>query len=177
MSAQSFFKKFYRSVIKQVRQCRTLYYTYWAKKQLGSCQGLIRVNYKSRFTRKTHVQNNVHFNGMTIKGCGEVYIGSNFHSGSECVMLTQNHNYEGESLPYDNTNICKDIHIGDNVWLGDRVMILGGVTIGEGAIIQAGSVVVFDIPECAIAGGHPAKVFSSRNVDHYEGLKRKGKFI
>ena len=50
-------------------------------------------------------------------------------------------------------------------------MVLGGVTLGEGCIIQAGSVVVSDIPDCAIAGGHPAKVFKYRDIRHYEELK------
>jgi acetyltransferase-like isoleucine patch superfamily enzyme len=55
-------------------------------------------------------------------------------------------------------------------------MVLGGVTIGEGAIIQAGSVVVSDIPSLAIAGGHPARVFKNRDGAHYERLKRGGRF-
>ena len=62
------------------------------------------------------------------------------------------------------------------MWIGDKVIILGGVTIGEGAIIQAGSVVVSNIPKYAIAGGHPAKVFSKRDVEHYKKLKQEKKF-
>ena len=92
-------------------------------------------------------------------------------------MITQIHNYDnGNAIPYDNTYILKDINIEDNVWIGDRVLILAGVTIGEGAIIQAGSVVVKNIPKYAIAGGHPAEVFSYRDKDHYEQLKAEGKF-
>lgn len=94
-----------------------------------------------------------------------------------CLMITQNHNYDkGNAIPYDSTYIFRDIQIKDNVWLGDHVMILGGVTIGEGAVIQAGSVVVNDIPECAVAGGHPAKVFRYRDKEHYWKLKQEGKF-
>lgn len=104
-------------------------------------------------------------------------IGDNFHSGGELILITQDHNYEGESIPYDDTYILKDIIIEDNVWVGTRCIILGGVTIGEGAIIQAGSTVVSDIPKYAIAGGHPAKVFSYRNQDHYRNLKKAGKFL
>ena len=48
--------------------------------------------------------------------------------------------------------------IGDNVWLGSRVIVLKGVTIGEGAVIAAGSVVTRDIPARVVAGGVPAKV-------------------
>lgn len=48
--------------------------------------------------------------------------------------------------------------IGDDVWLGRRVMVLKGVTIGNGSVIAAGSVVTSSIPERVIAGGVPAKV-------------------
>ncbi|HHT0934569.1 TPA: acyltransferase, partial [Serratia marcescens] len=57
-----------------------------------------------------------------------------------------------------------------------NVIVLPGVSIGEGAIIQAGSVVVKDIEPYAIAGGHPAKPFSQRDVAHYLQLKAEGKF-
>lgn len=73
-------------------------------------------------------------------------------------------------------NIVKNITIEDCVWLGSYVIILGGVRIGEGAIIQAGSVVVTDIPACAIAGGHPARVFKYRDKAHYYKLKGKKLF-
>ena len=56
------------------------------------------------------------------------------------------------------------------------MIILSGVKVGEGAIIQAGSVVVSDIPPCAIAGGHPAKVFKYRDKAHYDKLKYEKKF-
>jgi chloramphenicol O-acetyltransferase type B len=54
--------------------------------------------------------------------------------------------------------------------------LLPGVIIGEGAIIQAGSVVTKNIPAFAIAGGHPANVFSQRDVEHYIRLKNGNKF-
>ena len=137
----------------------------------------LRVNGPSSVTGTTYLGKNVNFNGMRITGGGRVTIGDNFHSGPECLMITSVHNYDsGSAIPYDGTYIHKDIVIGDNVWLGTRVIVLGGVTIGEGAIIQAGSVVVGDIPPCAIAGGHPARVFSSRNVEHYRKLKEEGSF-
>lgn len=117
---------------------------------------------------------------MKISGRGSVSIGDNFHSGQECIMLTEIHNYEGNAIPYDSTYILKDIIIGDNVWIGTRVVILGGAKIGDGAIIQAGSVVVSTIPKYAIAGGNPAKIFKYRDIEHYEKKKintHKCKFI
>lgn len=92
--------------------------------------------------------------------------------------MTTIHNYDnGKKIPYDETVIHKEVTIEDNVWLGINVTILPGVTIGEGAIIQAGSVVTSNIPACAIAGGHPAKVFKYRNKEHYYKLKSEEKFF
>ena len=114
---------------------------------------------------------------MIIQGKGRVTFGDNFHSGANCRIITDNHNFEGERLPYDNTFIIKDVTIGNNVWLGYGVIVLGGVKIGDGAIIQAGSVVVKSIPSCAIAGGAPARVFKYRDKDHYNRLLSEEKFI
>lgn len=50
------------------------------------------------------------------------------------------------------------------------------MTIGEGAIIQAGSVVCKDVPAYAIAGGHPAVPFKYRDIEHYKKLKSEGRF-
>ena len=164
-----------KRLLKKV--CRTLC-TWLAKRNIGSFGNDFRVNKFSRFTRFTHVGDNTNFNGMNISGGGTVTIGSNFHSGTECMIITGFHNYDhGEAIPYDNTYVNKDVHIGDNVWLGSRVIILGGVTIGEGAVIQAGSVVVKDIPKGAIAGGAPANVFKYRDMEHYELLKSQKKFF
>lgn len=169
-------RRIYSKSMGILRNIRGYYYTKKAKLQVAKYGRRVQVNYKSNFTKTTSLGNNVHFNGMSIKGGGFVYIGDNFHSGQECLMITQIHNYEGKAIPYDDTYILKDIYIEDNVWLGDRVIILGGVTIGEGAIIQAGSVVTSDILKYSIAGGHPAKVFKYRNIEHYENLKQNEKF-
>lgn len=153
--------------------------TWLVRRQCGGCSGPVTANYPTRVTARTFLGRNVHFNGLRIKGAGRVTIGDNFHSGQEILFITEYHDYDGgDALPYDPVKtVCKDITIAANVWLGDRVVVLGGVSIGEGAIIQAGSVVVSDIPACAIAGGHPAKMFKQRDRPHYEALKAAGRFI
>ena len=147
-------------------------------KKVADHQGQIFIggNGRTKLSKSTHLGKNVNFNGMTVQGYGHVYFGNNFHSGINCLIITSNHNYEGTKIPYDETFINKDVIIEDNVWLGDNVIILGGVRIGEGAIIQAGSVVVKDIPKFSIAGGHPAKPFKTRDIDHYLELKKQEKF-
>jgi len=165
-------------ILKTKKLIATKYWTFRVKRSAGTVGKELKVNGCSSVTRKTYLGNNVNFNGMKIGGGGSVTIGDNFHSGPECLMISQNHNFNtGDAIPYDSTYIFKNIVIKDNVWLGSRVIVLGGVTIGEGAIIQAGSCVVSDIPDYAIAGGHPAKVFSYRDIEHYERLKALGKFI
>ena len=152
------------------------YYTFRVKKTAKSVGRDLTVNNYSYVSPGTVLGDNVNFNGMKIQGSAQVIIGDNFHSGIECMMITDSHNFEGEAVPYDSTVISKDIVIKDNVWLGNRVIILPGTHIGEGAIIQAGSVVVGEIPKYGIAGGHPAKVFKYRNAEHYEKLKKEGRF-
>lgn len=56
-----------------------------------------------------------------------------------------------------------DIVIGDHAWLGTGVIVLGGVRIGKGAVIGAGSVVTKDVPDNAIAFGVPARVVKMRD--------------
>ncbi|REE84501.1 acetyltransferase-like isoleucine patch superfamily enzyme [Paenibacillus taihuensis] len=159
------------------RAIRVKWWTRKVSRKVAKVGNGLFVGHQSIVTRNTYLGNNVSFNGMKIAGRGKVSIGDNFHSGEECLMITDVHNYDnGNAIPYDNTYIVKSITIEDNVWLGTRVIVLGGVTIGEGAIIQAGSVVVSDVPKYAIYGGHPAKFIKSRNVEHYETLKAKKKF-
>ncbi|MCL2687493.1 MAG: acyltransferase [Methanobrevibacter sp.] len=147
------------------------------KKVVKSVGRDLKVNNPSYVTPYTELGNNVNFNGMKIQGHGKISIGDNFHSGIDCMIISDIHNYDkGLAIPYDDTIISKDIVIKDNVWLGNKVMILPGVSIGEGAIIQAGSVVVNDIPKYAIAGGHPAKIFKYRDKKHYKQLKKEQKF-
>ena len=130
----------------------------------------------STVSKNTILKDHVNFNGLRTEGDGNLTIGNYFHSGTECLIITRSHNYEGNAIPYDETHIYKDIEIGDFVWLGSRVTILPGTKIGEGAIIQGGSVVHGEIPPYAIAGGNPAKVFKYRDVEHFKKLKAEGMY-
>lgn len=116
-------------VLKKIRQKirktkilgTRLFYGTLVRIQCASYENPLWVNGKSKVNSKTSLGKNVHFNGLMIRGSGEV-------------------------------------------------------NIGEGVIIQAGSVVTSDIPACAIAGGHPARVFKNRDEDHYYKLKSEKKF-
>ena len=96
-------------------------------------------------------------------GRGRLIVGRHVMMGDDVIIMTQNHKYlcpEG----YDGYE-AGNVTIGDYVWVGSRVIILRGVTIGRHAIIGAGAVVTKDIPAYGIAVGNPARVIKSRQVD------------
>lgn len=160
---------------KVLKELRRRYYRLRASKKVKSIGKDVRINYKCKFTSNTVIGNNCHFNGMKISGRGAVTIGDNFHSGEDVLIIVQNHNYDnGKRLPYDDTYIIKDVTIGKNVWIGSRVIILPGTEIGDGVIVQAGSVVHGKIPPLSICGGNPAKVFKYRDKEHYDELESAG---
>lgn len=113
-----------------------------------------------------------------IDGSGGVDIGQGVIIARDTEIITSNHNFRSEDLwevPYDKRFVRKPVTIGDCVWFGFRVIVLPGVTIGEGAVVGAGSVVTKDVPPLAIVGGNPAKVLKYRNSEQYYKLKSEGK--
>lgn len=165
-----------RYLVRLLVYLRQRIWTLFAIRKISKHGKGLKCNHKCVFNRCTYLGNNCNFNGMIVYGTGKVSIGDNFHSGTNCQIITSFHNYDtGTMIPYDETFITKPVVIGNNVWLGNNVIILGGTTIGDGAIIQAGSVLCGGvIPSLGIAGGHPAKVFKYRNKEHYDMLVSQG---
>ena len=101
----------------------------------------------------------------------ELYIGDYVCIGAEVVILmggNHTHRVDWFSL-YPFMDVIEDAYIGkgdthikDGVWLGMRAMIMPGVTIGEGAVVAANSVVTKDVEPYSIVGGSPAKVVKYR---------------
>ena len=129
-------------------------------------------------TKTTTIGNHCGFGGVDIFGAGEVTIGDNTYISAHTTIYSHNHNYlSGEYLPFGFDWIIKPVRIDECVWIGSHCIILPGTHIGEGAIIQAGSVVHGEIPPLSIAGGNPAKVFAHRDEEHYWRLKAAKKFV
>ena len=78
--------------------------------------------------------------------------------------MTSSHNVESTFLPMNQQGSLpkQKVIIGDDVWIGTRVIILPGVRVGTGSIIGAGAVVTKDVPDYAIVGGVPAKIIKFR---------------
>ena len=71
-------------------------------------------------------------------------------------------NHSGETIWNSGRGDTKKTRIGNDVWIGHGSIIIAGVTIGDGAIVAAGSVVVKDVEPCTIVGGNPAKIIKNR---------------
>jgi maltose O-acetyltransferase len=95
--------------------------------------------------------------GTSIAALQSVRIGSHCSIGTYVIIMDNDfHRLEPErrnELPDS-----KPIVIEDNVWLGGRAIVLGGVTIGEGSVVGAGSVVTRDVPPRSVVTGVPAKI-------------------
>ncbi|MBO4996339.1 MAG: acyltransferase [Muribaculaceae bacterium] len=167
----------YKSLRLYIRKLKSEFYTFKAKQQVVHYGKNTYCGGPCSFCGTVSLGDNCNFNGMKIIGLGSVMIGNNFHSGIECMIITSNHDYDTDiCIPYGDNVIKKKIIIEDNVWFGNRVLITGNVTIGEGAIIGAGTVVTKNIPKYAIVGGNPAKILKYRNIDHYLELKNNKMF-
>lgn len=95
--------------------------------------------------------------GCSIAAEQLVEIGANCSIGTY-VMIMDNNFHRLEPDRRNERPCSHPIRLGDNVWLGGRVIILPGVTIGNDSVIGAGSVVTKNIPAGVVAGGVPAKV-------------------
>ncbi len=171
-------KKMIKSVYWGFYNFKVIFYNAFARIQVKSMGKGCKFHRFCRLTDKTVIGNNCHFNGINIQGKGLITIGNNFHSGVGVSIISSDHNYDyGAAIPYDDTFVTGDVTIDDNVWVGMNVILLRGVHLGEGCIIQAGSVVCKDIPPYAIAGGHPAQVFKYRDIEHYKKLDIEKKYF
>lgn len=95
--------------------------------------------------------------GTTLVARQHVAIGANCHIGPHCTIMDNAMHQLDPELRLE-TPPSDPIIIEDNVWLGTRVIVMPGVTIGRDAAIGAGSVVTRDVPPRTLAAGVPARV-------------------
>lgn len=170
-------KKIYHSIKRFLDHIPRFYYTNKTRLRVKSCGVGLKVNHKSDLSGNVIIGNYCNFNGLVVRGFGEVKIGDYFHSGSGCLIMLGSHDYDHDDrIPYGDNHTNKQVIIDDFVWFGSNVTISGNVHIGEGAIVAIGSVVVKDVPPLAIVGGNPAKIIKFRDSDHYYSLKEFKKF-
>lgn len=110
------------------------------------------------------IGNNVGINHYCFIGVrGEIEIGDNVIFGPRVSVFSENHIFDRIDIPIKHQGVTKGItKIGNDVWIGAQTIILSGVSIGDGCVIGAGSVVTKDIPPYSLAVGVPASVIKKR---------------
>ncbi len=95
----------------------------------------------------------------TMDGREGITIGKNVNLSSEVALWTLQHDYNSPTFATSGGPIV----IGDRAWISFRATVLPGVTIGEGAVVAANSVVTKDVAPFTVVGGIPAKKIGERN--------------
>ena len=93
--------------------------------------------------------------GCTFLALGGITIEDDVFIGPHCVLATE---YHPEEPTTRHSLLTKPIVVKRNAWLGANVTVLAGVTIGENAIVAAGSVVTKDVPDNMVVAGSPARM-------------------
>jgi acetyltransferase-like isoleucine patch superfamily enzyme len=99
--------------------------------------------------------------GCMIDSRGGITIGNNVSISHKVSLVSASHDIKSSTFDY----LSAPIFIHDNAWIGLNAIILKGVTIGEGAVIAAGSVVTSNVLPYSIVAGIPAKELGKRNKE------------
>jgi len=101
--------------------------------------------------------------GSFIYGSSGVEIGKDSLLADHVKVIAGSHKYKDASklIRLQGGRVKKTV-IGQDVWLGSSAIVLGGITVGDGAVVGAGAVVTKDVPRYSIAVGVPAKVIGKR---------------
>ncbi len=146
------------------RQIRSAYLkTYLAEVGAGTS-----VQMACRFLngRKVHLgdRNVINFGCLFDGRHYQIRTGADVSIGPEATILTLGHDPQSPEF----SDKGGDVIIGDRVWIAYRAIILPGVTIGEGAVVGAGSVVTKDVEPYTIVAGNPARFMKKRSSNlHY----------
>ena len=134
-----------------------------AKRMLAQCGENVNVERHARFGRDVTLGDRSGIGVGASIGDG-ARIGSDVMMGPDCVVYTSEHRFDRTDVPMNRQGMTETmpVVIGSDVWIGGRVTILPGVTVGDGSILGTGAVVTRDVPPYAVVGGVSARVIKYR---------------
>lgn len=138
--------------------------TFLARHFLDSCGTGVNIEHGAQLDPNLQIGSNSGI-GIRCVTCA-MKIGDNVMMGPDCVFLAHNHRFDRTDIPMCQQGFTdgKPIVIGNDVWIGTRVIVMPGVHIGDHSIVGAGSIVTKDVPEWAIVGGSPAHILKMRKA-------------
>lgn len=118
--------------------------------------------YQVRMPKRLHIGRSSSIGDRAILDArGGITIGSNVNLSTEVHIWTAQHDWNSPLFSYETGAVA----IEDHAWISTRVTVLPGVTIGEGAVVAAGSVVTSDVKPYTLVGGVPAREIAARDSD------------
>lgn len=153
-------------ILRYIMNCvRTWIYFHVFYRQV-KYDGFVRVMKGTSFSPGISVRlgHNVQF-GDYSNVSTDLIVGNNvLFAGRVCFVGKEDHQFDemGKTIWNSEHKHGEPTVVGDDVWLGHRVTVVGPVRIGSGSIVAAGAVVTKDIPECEVWGGVPARKMRDR---------------
>lgn len=150
------------------RQCRL--HASRAGIELGDCTRVMRGAYVCSFVSNARPGEGIAtgrrcwigVNAVLASGQGGLFLGDDVLIGPQAVLVTGDHDYTRTDIPATERSYTgRPIRVGSNVWIGTGATVLGGVSVGDNAVIAAGAVVTRDVPEGTLVGGVPGKILKN----------------
>lgn len=149
---------------------------YWIFKvmfaRLGS-DSMIDYQTYFRYPWKISIGNGVWINrgcefyGSMLASNAQITIGDHCAFGPRVRVLSATHDYRRLDLP----DLAASVTVGNYVWIGAGATLLPGVSIGDGAVVAAGSVVTRDVAPFTVVAGNPARFLKNREINNANPLQ------
>ena len=149
-------------------------------KYFESYRRLVHKRFFKSFGEKSVLRDNVQFNHMEnitlgtnciigansiLNASDTIDIGNDFLGGPELIIYTAEHGIKNNGIPFHKQlNKHAPVSIGNNVYIGARVIILKGITIGDNIVVGSGSIVTSNLESNAIYAGNPSKLIKKLNI-------------
>ena len=129
-------------------------------------QTYFRYPWKVSVGKNVSINRGCEFYGSMMAGNSMITIGDHCAFGPRVRVLSATHSHRSLDLPDEAASVT----IGDFVWIGAGAVILPGVTIGNGAVVAAASVVTRDVAPFSIVAGNPARYLKAREIQHENSI-------
>lgn len=136
---------------------------FFGRRILKSCGKMVNIERGAMFSGQCSLGDKSTI-GINCEINGDVTIGNYVMMGPEVVVYTENHAFKDpdRTMIEQGYQKMRPVVIGNDIWIGRRVIILPGVSIGDGCVIGAGAVVTKSFPAFSIVAGNPAKLIGKR---------------